>query len=730
VTLDELLARLDRVKRAGDGWMARCPAHEDGTPSLSITEGDDGRVLLKCHAGCATEEIVSALGLSLSDLFEKTRDGTSRIVETYDYVDEQGALLFQVVRKEPKSFPQRRPDGRGGWIWKLGRTRRVLYRLPAVLEAVAAGKTIYVVEGEKDVHALEVAGHVATCNPMGEGKWRAQYGTPLRGANVIVVQDKDDVGRKHAAEVVEALQGIAATVQLVESLEGKDAADHLAAGHTVDEFVHVSPVDGVDSRTNESEPASLSQKDVHPWVVDTGWTPPLALERDILAKFREDLHRAGVAGEERLAVTEYLALTSRVLSGAKPTERPVSPVAKGSTSTGKSHTTATVLRFFPSSAYIDLGSMSRKYLFYLEEEFAHRFLVVPEWASIKDDEEIVAMLRTLLSEGRIVHGTVEGDGKRTARRIEKSGPTGLLMTTTAASVDPELETRCLSIVTDDSTEQTGRVFAALAALEDELETPVDFAAWQQFQEWLAAHGDTRVHIGFTQALAKLMPKGATRLRRDFVTLLCLIRSHAILYRAQRQQDEHGRIVATIEGDYKPVRKLVAQLLAEAAEAGVSQAVRDTVEGVRELQGNPKEPEPVSPTALAKKLGVGRSATYNRIHRALNGGYLANVATKDERRRELVTGTTLPSDQDEFLPTVEAMSTWRPPVGSGRESGSTMRPDDAMSTSPPRPPATWDETTEPDEWLAGDGVWRSFEDEPPSFTGEIIDTRFAEPELVE
>ena len=101
--------------------------------------------------------------------------------------------------------------------------------------------------------------------------------------------------------------------------------------------------------------------------------------------------------------------------------RPVSLLPKGTTSTGKSHATITALRFFPEQAYFSLGSFSRRYLFYEKETFAHRIIYVPEWASIKDDEEIVALLRVLLSEGRIVHGTVEARTKRTAQRSRKEG---------------------------------------------------------------------------------------------------------------------------------------------------------------------------------------------------------------------------------------------------------------------------------------------------------------------
>ena len=220
----------------------------------------------------------------------------------------------------------------------------------------------------------------------------------------------------------------------------------------------------------------------------------------------------------------------------------------------QSHTTQTVLRFFPSEAYVDLGSMSRRFLFYDENAYSHRFLVVPEWASIAQDDELVALLRTLLSEGRIIHGTVDAEeGKRSARRIEKAGPTGLVVTTTEGFVDAEMETRCLSLSTDDSPEQTRRVFAVFADQEEELESAVDFDAWHELQLWVGAHGETRVVIPFVRALGELMPSGATRLRRDFVSLLCLVRAHAILYQAQRQRDAQSRIIATAEGDYEPVR---------------------------------------------------------------------------------------------------------------------------------------------------------------------------------
>jgi hypothetical protein len=103
-----------------------------------------------------------------------------QIVAEYDYRGEQGELLFQVVRFEPKDFRQRRPDGHGGWIWGLGNVRRVLYRLPELLKAPSE-QPVFVVEGEKDVDALIAMGLSATTCPMGAGKWLPEYSESLRG---------------------------------------------------------------------------------------------------------------------------------------------------------------------------------------------------------------------------------------------------------------------------------------------------------------------------------------------------------------------------------------------------------------------------------------------------------------------------------------------------------------------------------------------------------------------
>lgn len=141
----------------------------------------------------------------------RPEQASSRIVATYDYTDENGKLLFQVCRFEPKKFSQRRPDGRSGWIWNLQGVRRVLYRLPEVVKA----EQVFVCEGEKDADRLRSLGLVATTAPMGAGKWRPEYSEALRGKHVVILPDADEPGREHARQVAASLHGVAASVKVV-----------------------------------------------------------------------------------------------------------------------------------------------------------------------------------------------------------------------------------------------------------------------------------------------------------------------------------------------------------------------------------------------------------------------------------------------------------------------------------------------------------------------------------
>jgi putative DNA primase/helicase len=138
MSAEQIARAIGSAMRGTDGWWnAKCPAHPDGKASLGLKDTEDGEVAYKCMAGCDAKSVGDALkakGLLPKRKDKNTRKPSGKIGATYDYLDEVGSLLFQVCRMEPKDFRQRRPDGNGGWDWRLGDTRRVLYRLPELLE--------------------------------------------------------------------------------------------------------------------------------------------------------------------------------------------------------------------------------------------------------------------------------------------------------------------------------------------------------------------------------------------------------------------------------------------------------------------------------------------------------------------------------------------------------------------------------------------------------------------
>jgi hypothetical protein len=265
--LQNVLSRLRGVRKDGKGWKALCPAHDDRKPSLKVDEAEDGKVLLKCFAGCGTEDIIAAIGLKMSDLYPEPKQrpvDPGRVVATYDYRDASGKLLFQVCRTADKRFFQRRPDGKGGWINGLGDVKPVLYRLPEVLQAVKQGETIFIPEGEKDVDNLARLGLAATCNPMGAGKWRDHYSEHLRGAKVVILLDNDEPGRKHAQQAAKSLYGKAASVKVLELPglpEKGDISDWLAAGGTREELLELAAEAPEWEPEQEKEKNSGNEKD-------------------------------------------------------------------------------------------------------------------------------------------------------------------------------------------------------------------------------------------------------------------------------------------------------------------------------------------------------------------------------------------------------------------------------------------------------------------------------------
>ena len=290
--VQSFLTRLEGVRSDGSGWSARCPCrNDDSNPSLHVGEGRDGRVLVTCHRGdpCDLEQICEAVGVTVNDLFPETpkKKGSPRLklTHTYDYRDAEGVLLFQKQRfvdaEGKKTFRQRRPDG-DGWVYSLGATPKVLYRLPQVLAAVAANEMVFVVEGEKDADTLVALGHTATTMPGGAGKWLDIHTEALAGADVWVVRDNDEVGAKHAGEVCDRLRAAGVTVTLVAPPSAhKDVTDFFDAGGRLEELELLD--DGPVVVAAPEEPVAKSKDPLDEFItaVDQIKTKPFELAKKI-----------------------------------------------------------------------------------------------------------------------------------------------------------------------------------------------------------------------------------------------------------------------------------------------------------------------------------------------------------------------------------------------------------------------------------------------------------------
>jgi hypothetical protein len=676
---ENVLDRLNVDSLNGEKAMCFCPAHNDGnSPSLSV-KAENGRLLLHCFAGCQPEDIVSEMDLEMKDLFVEGGGGSSIPSSTparlhawegmphanaqngraeSDARSEHGCTLgdYSREKKLPEDFlrdlglrdvayldkPAIRipyPDEEGQEVavrfrvsldgaekfrWRSG-DKPTPYGLRLLEEARKAGFMV-LVEGESDCHTLWYH-EIPALGIPGASNWRDGWATYLDGIERIYAVIEPDQGGDTLRSKLTECAAIRERLHLVELGEHKDAsALHLA--HP-DEF---------------KERLEAALEDAKPWVElervkaeaasREAWErcQELAEETDILGCFAEELARSGVAGESRIAMLLYLAVTTRLL------ERPVSVALKGPSSGGKSYVVEQMLSFFPKSAYYALTAMSDRTLAYSEEPIRHRFLVIYEAAGMSG-EFATYLMRSLLSEGRVRYETVEKTSEGIKPRlIEREGPTGLIVTTTAVKLHPENETRLLSLTVTDTQEQTRAVMAALA--KEASEAAPDLATWHALQVWLES-AEHRVWIPYAKTVAQLIPPVAVRLRRDFGALLNLIRAHALLHQATRERDSEGRIVATV-GDFAAVRELVADLVSEGIEATVSTTVRETVEAVKRLRERGKG-EPVTVAELARELKLDRSAVSRRVRNAKDRGYLRDLEENPRKPSRLVPGDELPDD---------------------------------------------------------------------------------------
>lgn len=482
---------------------------------------------------------------------------------------------------------------------------------------------VVLVEGESDAHTLWLFNVPAVGIP-GASMWKPQWAQHFTGLTVYIWQEPDQGGAQFTAKVGASLPDC----RIITPPPGRKdiSACHLAG-------------DDVSSLLAELIAAARPYRDIsteqvsQDAAVASRTAGELLHTPNLLDAFSDVCKAQGLVGEERTTKLLYLALTSRLL------ERPVSVVVKGPSSGGKSFTVDMVLRAFPPAAYYALSSMSERSLAYSTEPLSHRFLVLYEAAGMAGDMATYLM-RTLLSEGCIRYETVEktSDGLK-PKLIERPGPTGLIVTTTAASLHPENETRMFSVTIKDTVVQTTGVLHALADRANGMEpVRLDLAPWHALQTWLDLAGCRDVTIPYAHELADLADGRAIRLRRDFGAILNLIRAHAILHQEQRGRDKYGRIIAALD-DYAAVYDLVAELVSQGVQASAAPETREAVAAVAALVESTKLP--VTYKQVGDHLKLDKSAARRRCEVAIRDGYLINTQDKKGQPARLTVGDPLP-----------------------------------------------------------------------------------------
>jgi len=217
MTLQEFISNLKNVSGNPNQLIASCPAHEDDNPSLAVSIGTEGQIIMHCHAGCETRDVLGALGMSIADLYVDTSSDNQDFEREHVYVDEQGHPYLRVRKNRPANgaygYVQHRfEDG----IWKPGvkGLTRLPYNYPAVLEAIERGHIVVITEGEKDADTWINRGYAATCFPSGAKGWKPECASYFSDADVVICGDNDEAGVRYINTVRDSLCGTARSISI------------------------------------------------------------------------------------------------------------------------------------------------------------------------------------------------------------------------------------------------------------------------------------------------------------------------------------------------------------------------------------------------------------------------------------------------------------------------------------------------------------------------------------
>ena len=527
--------------------------------------------------------------------------------------------------------------GKDKFRWKTG-NRPLLYGLQHLKYAIEVN-CVVLVEGESDTHTLMFHGFPALGVPGATNFLDERDAEHFRNIDTIYLLKEPDAGGDKLLNTL-ANSSLRDKLSIVDLGEHKDPSNLYTKNKKAFKKRFRSYLNSSLSLAEYLSEDEKRRREECYKICET-----LARKQDILSALISIAPDLGIVGEENLVMLIYLALTTRFF------DKPVSLTVKGDSSSGKSFTTDTVItKLFPKDTCIFFSSMSEKALIYDDEDYRHKFILLREDEAAKN-EFIQYILRTLLSEGIISHRVTEKDpetNRQGVRKIEKEGPTGLIMTTTKEFLNMENENRTITIYTDSSVAQTQRILLRLA---DDRPQEVDLKMWVEFQNWLA-YNPKSVVIPYAKGLAKLAAFHVVRIRRDFSKILFLIKAHALLHQLNRDRDRKGRIIAVLE-DYRVVYELVNDPIAKSIANSIPDSIKSIVNAVKILTVDSGQQESVSVTEIAQFLSVNKATVSRNLKAAGKQNYLKNLEFRKGVEAKWVLGKPI-SDETKVLPTPDEL----------------------------------------------------------------------------
>lgn len=742
-----ILGKLQRVRTVPGGWIASCPVPSHGkgngdrNPSLSISEGSDGKALVNCMAGCSTGDVVQSIGLQTSDLFadsgkrptpihsstrprtakptgntgESTGRTTGRTANTgfvhpstasLTLADYAGAKNLPVAFLASVGLSDTKYNGSPAvrmLYWNGdGTTGATRYRVslekpddggdrfrwksgskirPYGLERIAAAKAagyVFLVEGESDCHAAWYNGVHAVGIPGASNFRDDRDAQHLDGIdNIYAVVEPDHGGETFRKKLAEA--SIRDRVLFVD-LSPFGVKDVSA--------LYVDDPTRFQERIEQAKANATPYADVEANERNAATTAAFTAARallhtpDILSAVRESMRRRGYAGSLDPPMNAYVAITSRLLSD------PLNMAFIAPSGAGKNRSVDEARAHIPDDAVHEIKAGSERSLIYSDASYQHRVVLFSEADSIPEEGPAASAVRNIASDNEMTYDVTEKDettGKWHTRRITKPGPTSLI-TTSTKSLRHQFDTRVLEVAVPDDANQTRAVMRAHAASVNPSEgEDVDTAVYIALQRWIELAGIHDVAVPFADVLADELPNGAVRMRRDFRQLLTFVQAIALLHQCQRDRTPEGWIIATL-ADYDAARSLCLAIFDVSVSEGVTPAVREVVEAIHDR-------EEISIAKLSERMSLAGSTLKYRVARALKGGWLVNNETVRGKPYKLAHGAPLPETRH-ALPTVDQL------IATGRadESGKTTRP----LVRPSETVDFTDKSTGPDEWTNESG----------------------------